>query len=189
MTSIDYDQADCGYGVGQVTDGMTAASTKYTANGKTKIALDYAENVAAAIQILAGKWNELRAANIIANNGDPTALENWYFAIWAYNSGLYPNTGGPWGLGWTNNPMNADYPANRAPFLRNTYADAAEPWKWPYQEKVFGWMETPILISGQPAYVSSGYLTIPGGDTFCVMARNECNPSYIDPDPAPPDQS
>ncbi len=148
--------ADCGYGLGQVTTGMHTGEMSYDL--QRKVAVDYAENVAAAAQLLAQKWNQLAAVGITANMADPSALEDWYLAIWAYNSGLHASTGsGPWGLGWANNPANPDYPYNRHPFLHEdlagggigmiTYADAATPGNWPYQEKVFGWMEVPIESS------------------------------------------
>jgi len=121
-------QRDCGYGIAQVTSGMALADTSITPNGKAKVAVDYAENIAAGLQILQDKWNQLYTAGITANGGDPRYLENWYFAVWAYNTGLQPSakfgntTGctpsptcvgpdGTWGLGWSNNPANPDYPA------------------------------------------------------------------------------
>lgn len=192
INNIDYANADCGYGLGQVTTPMTKAATAYSANGKTKVAADYAENTAAAIQFLVDKWNQLYDAGITLNNGDPTYLENWYFALWAYNTGFHANTGtGPWGLGWTNNPMNSDYPPDRLPFLRTTYADAEHPADWPYQERVFGWMETPLLdYTGEPAYSRPLYgssqppvnpvLDIPQRTTFCTVS-NECDVNYHDP--------
>ena len=187
INNIDYPNADCGYGLGQVTTPMTKSSGAYTANGKTKVAVDYAENAAASIQFLVDKWNELHAAGVTLNNADPTHLENWYFALWAYNTGFHADTGsGPWGLGWTNNPMNSDYPPDRGPFLRNTYADAEHPADWPYQERVFGWMETPLLdYQGEPSYEPPVYgshpaLHIPDRLTFCT-ASNECDPNYRDP--------
>src|SRR5262249_10928130 len=145
-----------------------------TANGKAKIAIDYAENIQAGMQILAGKWNQLYSAGIRMNGSDPSVVENWYFAIWAYNTGAQPDasdgntTGrtprpgptdgsGHWGLGWANNPMNPDYPHPRSMFLSQTYADAEHPSDWPYQERVFGWMQTPIhTYKGDPAYRAVG---------------------------------
>ena len=59
--------------------------------GRWKVAVDYQENIAAGLQILETTWNQLYSAGIIANNGDPRYLENWYFAAWAYNSGIQPN--------------------------------------------------------------------------------------------------
>ena len=210
ILQIDYDQADCGYGLMQVTRNMAAADTAYTQNGKTKVAVDYAENVAAALQILADTWNQLYDANIRANNADPRYLENWYFAVWGYNSGIQPDarngntTGctpspscndgsGHWGLGWTNNPQNSDYPPSREGFLRASYEDAAHPGNWPYQERIFGWMETPILdYQGTPSYPEPTYasgkvqLAVPAYNLFCAPGNttgNECSPTHINPNP------
>jgi hypothetical protein len=182
LDRIEYNDADCGYGVSQVTDPMTAAATAYSANGKTKVAVDYAENVAAGIQFLVDKWNQLAAAGVTLNNGNPALVENWYFAVWAYNTGFHPPSAGtPWGLGWTNNPQNSDYPPDRAPFLRETYADAEHPADWPYQERIFGWMETPLVdYKGNAAYTAVGPLEPPNFSRFCT-ASNECSPSYHNP--------
>lgn len=194
---------DCGYGLGQVTTGMHVGDMSYDL--QRKVAVDYAENVAAAAQILAQKWNELADAGITANDADPSTIENWYLAIWDYNSGLHADTGsGPWGLGWANNPANPDYPYNRGPFLHAdtadgpeiTYDDAATPGNWPYQEKVFGWMEVPIesSLSGNASYQGTietydpssntnvirddeSELARPGMDDFCTVAANECDPT------------
>ncbi|PPF20898.1 hypothetical protein [Rathayibacter sp. AY1A7] len=143
--SVDFAKADCGYGVSQVTDGMRLAGSE--SNGvpamstikQRAVALDYAANVAAGLQILSEKWNQTKAANLTVNNGDPAYLENWFFAVWAYNSGFYPRSGSePWGVGWLNNPVNPNYPANRTPFLQDHPEHAASPQNWPYPEKVMG---------------------------------------------------
>jgi hypothetical protein len=188
INEINYEDSDCGYGIGQVTTGMTAAATSpYSEHGKWKIAVDYAENIAASNQILAEKWNTLAAAGVTLNNGSAAYLENWYFAIWAYNTGFHPNSGsGPWGLGWTNNPQNASYPPNRKPFLRTTYADAAHPADWPYQERVIGFMETPLFnyrgerSYARPSSVVGGQIQIPAFSTFCNASDN-CSSSYHNP--------
>ncbi len=192
ISQINYELADCGYGIGQITTGMTAESTTpYSSEEKAKIAVDYTENIAAAIQILGSTWNTLAANGVTLNGGNPNYLENWYFATWAYNTGFHANTGsGPWGLGWTNNPQNASYPPNRPPFLRDSYEDAAHPSEWPYQERIIGWMETPLLnYRGQPSYepanggTNGHYLRIPAFSTFCT-ASNNCSPSYKNPENA-----
>lgn len=196
LDRIDYANADCGYGIGQITDPMTMTSNAYSINGKAKVAIDYAENVTAGIQFLVDKWNQLYTAGITLNNKRPEYLENWYFAVWAYNTGVQPadascvpsptctDPEGRWGLGWTNNPMNGDYPVNRSPFLRYSYGDAAKPWLWPYQEKVFGWMETPLLdYKGRESYgrpFGSALVKLPGRATFCTSA-NACDPAWHDP--------
>ncbi|MFD8726198.1 SGNH/GDSL hydrolase family protein [Streptomyces sp. NPDC059629] len=189
---------DCGYGLGQITTGMHTGETLYDL--QRKVAVDYAENAAAAARLLAQKWNQLAAAGITANSADPSLLENWYLALWAYNSGLHADTGsGPWGLGWANNPANPDYPYNRRTFLHEdissaykvTYEDAETPADWPYQEKVFGWMEVPIR---SPLTWTASYegtiqtfgnaerdgayeLTRPGNTAFCTVAGNQCDPT------------
>jgi hypothetical protein len=200
---VGVQEPDCGYGLGQITTGMHTGEMSY--DRQRKVAVDYAENLAAAAQILAQKWNELAAAGITANDADPGTLENWYLALWDYNSGLHPASGsGPWGLGWFNNPANPDYPYNRGPFLHAdtplgvqiTYQDAATPGNWPYEEKVFGWMEVPIesTLTGKASYTGTIVSYDPGSNTnvptagafelsrpgmadFCALAANQCDPT------------
>jgi len=179
--SIDYTRADCGYGIGQLTDLMRLGPSGVATPRQVRVAVDFAENAAAAAQALATKWNQLADAKITANGGDPQWLEDWYLAIWAYNSGLHPATGaGPWGLGWANNPINPVYDPNRQPFLRFSYTDASHPQDWPYQEKVFGWMETPLLdLHSAPSYPTAGRLLLPPTVTsFCDPTDNQCDPTY-----------
>jgi hypothetical protein len=129
-TKIDWTRTDCGYGVGQVTTGMRTADTDTYVDGvfmnymkQKAVALDYVTNIAAGLRILQDNWNTTRDAGLIANNDDPQYLENWWFAIWAYNTGFYPKpavgspAGTPWGVGWANNPANPNYPADRQMFL------------------------------------------------------------------------
>lgn len=198
IRTIDYSKADCGYGVAQVTSGMAASETSIAVNGKSKVAVDYEENIAAGLRILQQSWNTLYDAGITANGGDPTYLENWYLAIWAYNSGIQPGSAygnttgctpsatctgpdGTWGLGWSNNPANAAYPPNRTAFLRTTLADASHPGDWPYQERVMGWMASPLVVASQAAYAKPDYhggstwIQIPAGTTFCTSG-NLCDP-------------
>ncbi len=207
IDSIDYADSDCGYGISQVTDGMAVGDTTLSAHGQIKVAVDYQENIAAGLQILESTWNQLYSDGITANGGDPKYLENWFFAAWAYNSGIEPTgsydptgcTAGPsctgpdgtWGLGWANNPENPAYPPNRAPYLKLTYADAATPGDWPYEERVMGWMGSPIIryngtgysdAYAVPTYNSGeSWLQIPPSPftEFCTMAGNDCNPTTI----------
>ena len=199
IDSIDYADADCGYGISQVTDGMHVGDTSLSAHGQIKVAVDYQENIAAGLQILETTWNQLYTDGITVNGGDPRYLENWYFAAWAYNSGIEPTgsydptgcTAGPsctgpdgtWGLGWANNPENPAYPPNRAPYLEDTYADAAHPGDWPYEERIMGWMASPIQRYGSAAYTPPTYqggedwLQIAPFDTFCSLTGNDCDPN------------
>ncbi|MES9523050.1 SGNH/GDSL hydrolase family protein [Streptomyces capoamus] len=161
---IHWDKSDCGYGVGQVTDGMRLAGHEKTDDNGHKetalspglqkaVAVDYATNIAAAMQILADKWNEVHAAGqtVTVNNDDPSMVENWFTAVWNYNLGFNPaadagKNAGHWGLGWYNNPANPLYKKSWGhPFMDTDVdgptanKDAAHPQDWPYEEKVMGW--------------------------------------------------
>ncbi|WP_431314580.1 SGNH/GDSL hydrolase family protein [Streptomyces murinus] len=154
---IHWDDSDCGYGVGQVTDGMRmaghekAGETALSPDVQRAVALDYTVNVAASAQILAQKWNEIHSGDqsITVNNDSASSIENWFAALWDYNSGLNtladaPQNDGHWGLGWYNNPANPIYPPGRSPFMdtsedADANHDAAHPQDWPYEEKVMGW--------------------------------------------------
>ncbi|MCX4853786.1 hypothetical protein [Streptomyces canus] len=157
--NINWDKSDCGYGVGQVTDGMRLAGHEKT--GETSlspalqkaIAVDYATNIAASMKILADKWNEVHAdgQKVTVNNDDPARVENWFTAVWNYNLGFNPpsqaaQNDGHWGLGWYNNPANPIYAKSwNHPFMdtdvdgTEANHDAAHPQDWPYEEKVMGW--------------------------------------------------
>jgi lysophospholipase L1-like esterase len=192
---------DCGYGIGQITDGMQLEpGQSLPTDTQVRLAVDYAANVAAAVQILQQKWVQLHELGITMNNDDPTKVENWYAAIWAYNSGVHLDPTGYQGLGWYNNPANMMYPV-RHTYLHYQYIptpdDASHPNDWPYQERVFGWMEVPLIgADGLLDYRGTydwpsgpgGFLDTPGPDQFCGKAVNTCQPGLIgtgsDPCPA-----
>ncbi|MDW5328524.1 hypothetical protein [Plantactinospora sp. KLBMP9567] len=190
---IDFSESDCGYGISQVTDGMRRGQTKWSLQEQVAIATDYAANIAAGLQILVEKYNQLRGTNTWVNNDDPQYLENWYLAVWGYNSGVYTAGNGRVGVGFFNNPANPDYPANREPFLRASLDDASHPSDWTYPEKIMGWAETPQWqwIDPRTKYAKplfgsdSGLrLGLPSRYQFC-SASNACNPNQpSDPCPA-----
>ncbi|MFI5762004.1 GDSL-type esterase/lipase family protein [Streptomyces sp. NPDC051563] len=204
--AINWAKADCGYGITQITDGMRLPGhgqpTLSTAQQEAA-ALDYTANIAAGADKLAEKWNQTRSAGLIINDGKPKYIENWYFALWAYNAGFYeqsaaPDNGGTWGVGFTNNPANPLWKANRTPFLEassgaDDYSHAAHPQDWPYQEKVMGWAARPLSAMFAPGDMQAGFrpawwttnadrttMKAPEG-TFCDSS-NECDPSKIGPD-------
>ncbi|MER5702290.1 hypothetical protein ABT023_10100 [Micromonospora sp. NPDC002296] len=206
---INYPKADCGYGVGQVTTGMSVGDTVYTRNQQIAISIDYAANIAAGLNILIDKWNQIYNEPLgrsTLNNNDPTWIENWFLAVWAYNSGYHPSSeasanNGRWGIGWLNNPANPSYDPARPKFLRDTYADAETPNHWSYPERIMGWVETPQLkgwpISteayAQPTYGANSpnypsrftkVLSLPGVYTFCSPSINSCTPNAASPCPA-----
>ncbi|MGP3951549.1 golvesin C-terminal-like domain-containing protein [Streptomyces sp. 7N604] len=200
---IDWTKADCGYGITQVTDGMRLDEQghKLTKTQQEAIALDYTANIAAGVNILIEKWNETRKAGLKVNDGHPKFIENWFFALWAYNSGFYKRGDDPdggtdhWGVGFTNNPANPIWKANRTPFLENAdgkddYSHASHPQDWPYEEKVIGWAARPIAAMFKPGIIQPGYRAAwwndeedrtaakPPIDLFCD-ASNYCDPGRI----------
>jgi hypothetical protein len=203
---INFSEADCGYGITQATDGMRLAGkekpgeTALPAGTQEAVALDYATNIAYGVQILSHKWNDTYYAGMKINGGHPQWIENWFFALWAYNSGFYntPDSAGHKGLGWTNNPANPLWKANRTLFLEDEaggddYSDAAHPQDWPYEEKVMGWAARPISAMFGPGDFKPGYLPAwwnsnaertavkPPIDLFCDSS-NSCDPSKIGDD-------
>ncbi|MFJ8759511.1 SGNH/GDSL hydrolase family protein [Streptomyces cyaneofuscatus] len=212
---IDFSGADCGYGVTQVTDHMRMAGREAGHGGaawdyqkQRAVALDYTANIAAGLQILVEKWNITKQAGLVVHDGDPKRLENWFFALWAYNSGFYENVNNnePWGVGWANNPANPEWDAGRNAFMEDRYGNedasaAARPQNWPYPEKVLGFaahppsfIESPnkMVEAFRPAWWNGtdGDATIVGSgkyhrarvkppeDLFCGP-YNSCDPAKI----------
>jgi hypothetical protein len=201
---VSWSTVDCGYGAGQVTTGMAVkdGTSVYQPNQQRAIATDYASNIAASLDALVDKWNLLRKSKIVAGDGDPQYIENWYLAAWAYNTGLQPDalrgntTGctpsptctdsfGNWGLGWLNNPANPIYPVDRGLFSANVEFDLKNPNLWPYQEKVMGWAYTPVarfdyrVKNWAPAYMPGVWhspIRLPDFSTFCAIEVDQCEP-------------
>ncbi|MCX4406436.1 Tat pathway signal protein [Streptomyces sp. NBC_01764] len=179
--AIHWNLSDCGYGVGQVTDGMRLAGyekeheTSLPVSTQRAVAIDYTTNIAASLYILADKWNEVHESGqtIAVNNDDPAKPENWFTAVWNYNLGFNKKadeaTNGNWGLGWYNNPANPVYPASRLAFMNTDLdplaaKDAAHPQNWPYEEKVMGWASWSIDTGH--SYATSGRQDWPGESGF-----------------------
>lgn len=208
IDSVNFSDADCGYGAMQVTSGMAVGDTTYTPQQQLAITVDYAANIAAGLEILQDKWNQMRSLGVIANNGDPKYIENWWFALWAYNTGWHaendPNdphsVSDAYGLGWGNNVDNEDYPADRMPFLDNTTPcqpqdqdsggnciDAKHPNDWSYPERVMGFAKHSLVrYDYQTATYGTTFLPanwagnplVPGPATFCTSA-NQCDTNTI----------
>ena len=124
---------DCGYGISQVTSGMHAGETP--GFDRQRVASEPLYNLATGASILAGKW---RATPCVGDN-QPTVVEHWYTATWAYN-----------GLAYINNPNNPTYSASRGPWNPKVGGAA------PYQEKILGWLEFPPA-DGRFAQVKVAY--------------------------------
>jgi len=207
--TIDFTNADCGYGVGQITDGMRLPGKEapgdpvaLPADQQRAIALDYSANIAKVVQMLDDKWNQVANAGMTLNGGTSAGLEDWFFAVWAYNTGFHVQAGSaPWGVGWSNNPVNPIYNPARGAFLENSPSDAAHPQDWPYPEKVMGFaawsLTVPESIEVQAGAHPTGYTETdvtgyniagwssnqnrtavkPPTTTFCTVAGNQCNPA------------
>jgi len=207
--AINFANADCGYGVGQITDGMylpglqpAGAPAALPAAQQRAIAIDYATNIARVVEVLADKWNQVANAGMSLNGGTAAGLEDWFFAVWAYNTGFHAQSGSnPWGVGWANNPINPMYNASRLPFLQYSAADAAHPQDWPYPEKVMGyaaWSESLAeTVTVQSGAHPTGYTNTyksgfnlawwtsdenrtsvkPPANLFCTLTDNQCDPS------------
>ncbi|MEU9362573.1 hypothetical protein AB0D35_31455 [Streptomyces sp. NPDC048301] len=187
-------RADCGYGIAQVTTGMSELHNPTLSTLEAgAVTTDYAANIAAGLGILAEKWNQLKQLGMQTNNGSPAYIENWYMALWGYNSGVYmpgvENPTGVVGLGYFNNPVNPEYPADRQPFLRYSYDDASRPGEWSYQEKIFGWAEVPQMTwDGEESYsepdMPLGVVKVAPRTLFCTPSINSCDPDAADPCPS-----
>src|SRR5579884_220467 len=121
---------DFGYGAMQITSGMAGAFGNRTGSVapsvQSEIASDAAYNIAEGAAILANKWS----VTPTIGTGDPGVVEDWYYAIWAYN-----------GWGWTNNPNNPRF--NRAG------TPVTNPAGFPYQERV-------LYLVAHPPHGSNG---------------------------------
>jgi hypothetical protein len=128
--------ADCGYGLMQVTSGMQNVSGTPSLD-QAMIGGHYAYNIARGAQILAGKWNDAPEYRPVVGNRDPNVIENWYFALWAYN-----------GFAYRNHPLNPGYDPNRPPYA----CQGDTPRDYPYQELIFGCVANPPLRDGNPLW-------------------------------------
>jgi len=210
---------------GQNNDPECEYQPPMPAEQQLAVAVDYQANIAAAAQMLADDWNTLWQLGIQpttpAPPGDATSayIGEWYMVLWDYNSGLEPGSskygnttgctpgpsctdnggsGGNWGLGYADNPINPAYPPDRPVFPDTSSApaptgvtytanwDMSHPQYWPYQEKVLAWAFDSIALwdYSQDKYVQAfawahGNTEVPAYDTFCTAASN-CNASNVD---------
>ncbi|MGH2610360.1 MAG: hypothetical protein ACRDHF_14870, partial [Tepidiformaceae bacterium] len=140
---------DCGYGLGQITSGM--ANTTGTASARqAAIGTHPLFNLAEGARILADKWNAAPNFRPIAGNGDPAAVEDWYYAIWSYN-----------GFAFSNHPLNPNRDPLRAGDADSPIYHCFDPQAPSYQgalygygdytypERVYGCMRHPPQRDGQ----------------------------------------
>jgi hypothetical protein len=197
-TSVDFAASDCGYGIAQVTSNMCLAgysgcTTAAPYEDQLAVAVDYEANIAAGLRILEQKWNQLYSLGILANGGNPNYVENWWFALWAYNSGLQPSTangntlgcspspsctdasgngpGGNWGLGWVNNPSNPLYPPDRPMFLERPPSTGSV-YSYAYDEAHPGLWSYEEKVIGFAAYGFYPYNYVQGANELAFAQTN-----------------
>ena len=144
---------DCGYGLMQVTSCM-AGGCGWLDPPRAAAELPY--NLGAGVNILIQKWNSVPYLG--AN--DPTNPAEWYYAVLAYN-------------GWStlNDPNNTSrFDPRRPPFR-----ESAAAYRYPYQEKVYGWMAHPPHIGGQALWRETGIPPAPRG-IFGLRAADSWTP-------------
>lgn len=193
--AIRWDKADCGYGIGQLTDGMRLPGRERTDewtglkietalpyDKQRAIALDFAANTAASLQLLQQKWNQTLAGGLTINDGNPSRIENWFYAVWAYNSGFYPEAAknhpdgrnGAWGVGWVNNPANPNYDPKRGSFGERA-SDFSRPQDWPYPERVLGFAANPPSLLESPGVDVPAYRAATWNGTSETAPKNRTN--------------
>lgn len=145
---------DCGYGITQVTSGMTAplGPNGQPSDQQALVATNFAYNIGRGAAILIDKWNSAPANRPIAGidtSADPKIVENWYYAVWGYNGFTGP------GANRSNHPLDPIYGAwPRTPYSCGPMNDgfSHDRSKVPYQEMVYGCMAHPPVVQGQPLW-------------------------------------
>jgi len=183
---------DCGYGIMQVTSGMTTplGPGGQPSTEQALVAEHFAYNIARGSVILAEKWNAAPEYRPIAGtdtNSDPHIVENWYFAVWSYNGFTGP------GANRSNHPLDPIYPAwPRTPYSCGPTNDGLghNRGQYPYQELVFGCASHPPIVQGRPLWtplpLSLPDLTKPAYRNPLALANFVSPYSAMDiPSPAP----
>jgi hypothetical protein len=141
---------DCGYGIAQVTSGMTQplGDANQPTDEQALVATHFAYNIGRGAAILIDKWNGAPDARPIAGidtNSDPHIMENWYFAIWSYNGFTGP------GANRSNHPLDPIYGAwPRPSYSCGPASDGLNHNRslYPYQELVYGCAAHPPVVKG-----------------------------------------
>jgi hypothetical protein len=147
---------DCGYGIAQVTSGMTAplGATGQPTDEQALVATHFAYNIGRGAAILIDKWNAAPDARPIVGidtGADPHIVENWYYAIWSYNGFTGP------GANRSNHPMDPLYGAwPRSPYSCGASSDGFSHNRslFPYQELVYGCAAHPPIVLGKPLWTA-----------------------------------
>ena len=73
----------CAYGIMQIATGMAIAGNPTAV--QQEIGSDFHSNIAAATQLITKYWNRDPSVMPYMGRHDPHIVEDWYFAVWAFN--------------------------------------------------------------------------------------------------------
>ncbi len=173
----------CAYGLMQILTGMDidAAPTPK----QQRIGADYVANIAAGAQLLGIKWNLGPDTLPVVLPRNPRAVEDWYFAVWAYHCfgdvcqalGIHNNPEDP-ALKWPRPAYNS--PEQLASAAQLGYAD------YPYQELVYGVLANPPKVNGAALWTALPAQLPPRGAVGFPEPHGFLQPSYT-LDATPPD--
>lgn len=155
----------CAYGIMQIVSGMNCLAD--CAFEPQRVANDYSYNVGTGALILLRKWNYLASIGATIGDNSPRIVEDWYYAVWAYN-----------GWAYYNNPNNPRYDPNRPPYDPSASYPAGG---YPFQELVWGRAANPSSYGNVPLWPAIS-LTLP--DRSLIPNDPEQTPEHI-PDPQP----
>ncbi len=141
---------DCGFGITQVTSGMTVplGEGNQPTQQQALVATHFAYNIGRGAAILIDKWNAAPSDRPIVGvdtNSDPHVIENWYYAIWSYNGFTGP------GANRSNHPLDPVYGSwPRTPYSCGPASDGLGHNRslYPYQEMVYGCAAHPPMVLG-----------------------------------------
>jgi MYXO-CTERM domain-containing protein len=121
---------DCGYGIMQITSGMSGGA----GFDPVRVSQEPGYNLGTGLKMMGGKW----AATPCVGDNEVAVMEDWYYAVWAYN-----------GFCYCNNPNNSNFPSPRPPF---NGPGSLSRGSYPYQEIVWGLVQYPYggTYPGQP---------------------------------------
>lgn len=132
--------SSCAYGIMQVLSGMQPQSGASGPSALQRAILrSQVTNIQAGLQLLADKWNFSGAgAWPWVGDRDPSILEHWYYATWAYY-GMLP----------VMSPANPDFPWPRPAYNSTECRDqpaGCQFTHYPYQELVLGLVANPPIV-------------------------------------------
>jgi len=150
----------CAYGIMQIATGMSISAAPTAL--QQEIGSDFHSNIAAAIQLIAKYWNRDASVMPYVGRHDPHVLEDWYFAVWAFNCfgtacsnyGVHNNPDDP-ALPWPRPIYNSPDQLSSATNLN--FSD------YPYEELVYGLIANPPSADGHQLWRPIGVQLPPHG--------------------------